>query len=81
MHGPNCAFIFQFSYGNPNDKLKDPSCCKLIPILCWRHCLKTMRIENLRGSIEEDTLKKYFFDNAEKLESFHYLKGSALPKV
>jgi hypothetical protein len=63
------------------DNLEDPSCCKLIPILCWRHCLKTIKIENSKGSTEEDTLKKYFFDNAEILESFHYLKGSASLKV
>jgi hypothetical protein len=75
------VLIFQFSYENPVDKLKDPNCYKFIPVICWRHCLKAIKIENLRGSIEEDTLKKYFSDNTEILESFHYLKRSALPEV
>ncbi|XP_059436206.1 uncharacterized protein LOC132169139 [Corylus avellana] len=70
---------FKFTYENPIYKLKSPSCCNLLPVLCWRHCLKTINIENLSGSIEEETLKKYFFENAEMLESFHYLKGSTLP--
>lgn len=70
--------ILQFSYGNPIDKLENLNCCKLLPDLCWRHCLKTIKIENFRGSIEEEPLNKYFFENAEILENLHYMKGSAL---
>ncbi|GLT55012.1 hypothetical protein SLA2020_281660 [Shorea laevis] len=52
---------FKFLYGNPIDKSENFNCCKFLPVLCWRHCLKTIKIENLRGSIEKETLKKYFW--------------------
>ncbi|XP_059433951.1 F-box/FBD/LRR-repeat protein At4g26340-like [Corylus avellana] len=64
---------FKFSYGNPIYKVKNRSCCKRLSVLCWRHCLKTVKIANSKGSAEEETLKKYFFKNAKILESFHYL--------
>ncbi|XP_059434101.1 putative F-box/LRR-repeat protein At5g02700 [Corylus avellana] len=64
---------FKFSYGNPIYKVKNRNCCKRLPVLCWRHCLKSVKIANSKGSVEEETLKKYFFNNAKILESFHYL--------
>ncbi|XP_059454254.1 FBD-associated F-box protein At3g52670-like [Corylus avellana] len=63
---------FKFSYEDRIYKLKNHSCCKLLPILCWRHCLKTVQIENYGGAIEKETLKRYFSKNAEILESFQY---------
>jgi hypothetical protein len=58
--------MFQFSYGNPIYKSEIPSCCKSLPVLCWRHCLKTVKIVNSKGSAEEETLK-VFFENAKIL--------------
>jgi hypothetical protein len=65
------TLVFQFSYENPVYKGKEnPNCCKLLPNLCWRHCLKTVKIEDSRGFADEEDLGKYFHENAKILKSF-----------
>ena len=73
---------FQFSYKKPTFDKENPSCCKFLPNPCWRHCLKTVTIENIRVRPDEETLKaeketleKYFYENAKFLESFQFLCG------
>ena len=75
----NSLLDFQFSYKNPILREENPSCCKFLPVPCWRHCLKTITIENFRASTNEETLKadeetleKYFYENAKILESFEF---------
>ncbi|XP_059455203.1 uncharacterized protein LOC132185447 [Corylus avellana] len=63
---------FQFSYEDHIYKSKKHNCCKLLPVLCWRHCLKTVKIEHCGGTIAKETLEYYFSTNAEILESFEY---------
>ncbi|XP_062158832.1 uncharacterized protein LOC133866329 [Alnus glutinosa] len=60
---------FKFSYETPVYKSKNPGCCKFLPILCWRHCLKTIKIDESGRSADVKALKKYFHKNAEILES------------
>ncbi|XP_030965768.1 uncharacterized protein LOC115986647 [Quercus lobata] len=73
---------FKFSYKKPIFDEENPSCCKFLPNPCWRHCLKTVTIENIRVRPDEETLKaeketleKYFYENAKFLESFQFLCG------
>ncbi|KAK7858232.1 putative f-box/lrr-repeat protein [Quercus suber] len=73
---------FKFSYKKPILDEENPSCCKFLPNPCWRHCLKTVTIENIRERADEETLKaeketleKYFYENAKFLESFLFLCG------
>jgi hypothetical protein len=73
------VLLFQFSY-DCICKSKSPSCCKLLPVLCWRHCLKTVQIEYYGEVIGKETLKRYFVDNAEILKCFQYRRGSGLPE-
>jgi hypothetical protein len=72
--------VFQFTYGGPVYKEKNPNCCKLLPILCWRHCLKTLKIKDFGGCANKKDLANYFFENAQTLESFQYFEGDALLK-
>uniref|UniRef100_A0A2N9EKW5 At1g61320/AtMIF1 LRR domain-containing protein n=1 Tax=Fagus sylvatica TaxID=28930 RepID=A0A2N9EKW5_FAGSY len=76
------TICFKFSYEKPILKGKKPSCCKFLPIPCWRHCLKSVMIENFRVLGDEETLKakeasleKYFKENAEILETFQFLRS------
>jgi hypothetical protein len=64
-----CMLLFQFSYGTPVYKLKNSSCCKFLPFPCWRHCLKTIKIDESERYENVKALKKYFYKNAEILES------------
>ncbi|KAG2668110.1 hypothetical protein I3760_15G144400 [Carya illinoinensis] len=66
---------FKFSYKKPIYKVENTNCCKLLPFPCWRHCLKTVQIESLRGSADKKSLKKYFYENAENLKRFKYVGG------
>jgi hypothetical protein len=66
--------LFQFSYETPVYKSKNPS-CKFFTAPCWRHCLKTVKIDESVGSIDIKTLKKYFHKNAEVLESILQFQG------
>uniref|UniRef100_A0A7N2L8A6 Uncharacterized protein n=1 Tax=Quercus lobata TaxID=97700 RepID=A0A7N2L8A6_QUELO len=59
-----------------------PSCCKLLLVPCWRHCLKSVITENSRIAADKETLKaeeigleKYFNENTKILESFQFLSG------
>ncbi|KAK7852036.1 hypothetical protein CFP56_040302 [Quercus suber] len=77
-----CFALFQFSYEKPIIEGEKPSCCKFLPIPCWRHCLKSVMIENFRLSADEETqkadeesLEKYFHENTESLESFQFLSS------
>jgi hypothetical protein len=65
--------VFQFSYENPVYKGESSNCCKLLQNPCWRHCLKTIQIEDFGGSGDKKALKKYFVENAEILEDFQYV--------
>ncbi|KAL0005355.1 hypothetical protein SO802_012916 [Lithocarpus litseifolius] len=76
---PNLSL--KFSYEKPILRGEKPSCCKLL-VPCWRHCLKSVIIENSRIAADEETLKaeeislqKYFYENTEILESFQFLSG------
>ncbi|GMY20406.1 putative F-box protein At1g49610 [Fagus crenata] len=76
------TICFKFSYEKPILKGKKSSCCKFLPIPCWRHCLKSVMIENFRVLGDEETLKakeasleKYFKENAEILETFQFLRS------
>ncbi|XP_062157566.1 uncharacterized protein LOC133865219 [Alnus glutinosa] len=60
---------FMFSYEAPIYKSKNPSCCKFLPVPCWRHCLKTIKIDYFGRYAYLKPLKKYFHKNAEILES------------
>ena len=62
---PNVVLLFQFSYEDRIFKSKNHSCCKLLPVLCWRHCLKTVQIEYYGEDIGKETLNRYFFKNSE----------------
>jgi hypothetical protein len=64
-----CMLLFQFSYEAPIYKSKNPSCCKFLPVSCWRHCLKTIKIDYFGRYAYLKPLKKYFRKNAEILES------------
>jgi hypothetical protein len=65
--------VFQFSYENPVYKGgENPNCCKLLLNLCWRHYLKTVKIEDSGGLVDEEDLRKYFYENAKVLKSFQY---------
>ncbi|KAL4637886.1 hypothetical protein ACB092_03G110100 [Castanea dentata] len=48
----------KFSYDKPILEGKKPSCCKFLPIPCWRHCLKSVMIENFRMSADEETQRQ-----------------------
>jgi hypothetical protein len=71
---------FQFSYENHVRKGENPSCCKFLPISCWRHCLKTVKIEESRASAYMKDLEEYFIKNAEILRSIQYSEGLVLLK-
>jgi hypothetical protein len=73
-------FMFQFSYESPFYNGVNPNCCKLLPISCWRHCLKTIEIEDFGELGDEEALDKYFLENAEILKSFQYFKEFVLLK-
>ena len=72
---------FQFSYGKPIHKRENPSCCKLLSFPCWRHCLKTVKIVNLRGFADREILNNYFVENAKTLENFQFHVGGIAWKV
>ncbi|XP_065631101.1 uncharacterized protein LOC111995127 [Quercus suber] len=70
---------FKFSYEKPILRGESYSCCKFLPDPCWRHCLKSVTIENCRAPANVETVKadkeileKYFFENAKILESFQF---------
>lgn len=70
---------FKFSYEKPILRGENYSCCKFLPDPCWRHCLKSVTIENCRAPANVETVKadkeileKYFFENAKILESFQF---------
>ncbi|GMY34621.1 F-box/FBD/LRR-repeat protein At3g52680-like isoform X1 [Fagus crenata] len=67
---------FKFSYEKPSYKGDNPSCCKFLPFPCWRHCLKTVKIDNFRGFADREILHKYFFENAKSLEDFQFYDGA-----
>ncbi|GMY20410.1 putative F-box protein At1g49610 [Fagus crenata] len=76
------SISFKFSYEKPILKGEKPSCCKFLPVPCWRHCLRSVMIENFRVSTNEETLKaveasleKYFHENTEILETFQFIPG------
>jgi len=76
------TICFKFSYEKPILKGKKPSCCKFLPVPCWRHCLRSVMIENFRVLGDEETLKakeasleKYFKENAEILETLQFLRS------
>jgi hypothetical protein len=53
--------VFQFSYENPIYKGREnPNCCKLLSDLCWRHCLKIVKIKDSGELADEENLQKYF---------------------
>ena len=72
--------VFQFSYESSFDKGANHNCCKFLTVSCWRHCLKTVKIEDFSKSADMETLKKYFFKNAKILSSFQYFKEFVLLK-
>uniref|UniRef100_A0A7N2L9H1 Uncharacterized protein n=1 Tax=Quercus lobata TaxID=97700 RepID=A0A7N2L9H1_QUELO len=74
--------LSKFSYEKPILRGAKPSYCKLLPVSCWRHCLKSVITENSRIATDKETLKaeetrleKYFNKNTEILESFQFLSG------
>ncbi|XP_050289688.1 uncharacterized protein LOC126727820 [Quercus robur] len=66
---------FEFSYRKPIYKEENPSCGKFLPFPCWRHCLKTVKIESLKGHVDREILYKYFSGNAKTLENFQFHVG------
>uniref|UniRef100_A0A7N2LR32 F-box domain-containing protein n=1 Tax=Quercus lobata TaxID=97700 RepID=A0A7N2LR32_QUELO len=66
---------FKLSYEKPIYKGENPSCCKFLPFPCWRHCLKTVKIDSLKGYTDEELLYKYFSENAKTLEDFQFHVG------
>ncbi|XP_030967425.1 uncharacterized protein LOC115987951 [Quercus lobata] len=71
---------FKFSYEKPILGGENSSCCKFLPVPSWRHCLKSVTIENFRAFTNVETLKadeefleKYFYENAKFLESFQFI--------
>ncbi|XP_050279352.1 uncharacterized protein LOC126720657 isoform X3 [Quercus robur] len=71
---------FKFSYEKPILGGENSSCCKFLPVPSWRHCLKSVMIENFRAFTNVETLKadeefleKYFYENANFLESFQFI--------
>ncbi|XP_050285747.1 uncharacterized protein LOC126725216 isoform X2 [Quercus robur] len=66
---------FELSYEKPIYKGENPSCCKFLPFPCWRHCLKTVKIDSLKGYGDEELLYKYFSENAKTLEDFQFHVG------
>ena len=74
----NGLLLFQLSYENiekPIYKGENPSCCKFLPFPCWRHCLKTVKIDGLKGYGDEELLYNYFSENAKTLEDFQLYVG------
>ena len=67
--------LYFSSYRKPIYKEENPSCCKFLPFPCWRHCLKTVKIESLKGHVDRAILYKYFSENAKSLESFQFHVG------
>jgi hypothetical protein len=59
---------FQFSYENHVRKGENPSCCKFLPVSCWRHCLKTVKIEDqyIASALMKD-LEEYFIKGASNI--------------
>ncbi|XP_059455205.1 uncharacterized protein LOC132185450 [Corylus avellana] len=71
---------FKFSYENRVRKGENPNCCKFLPVSCWRHCLKTIKIEESRASAYMKDLEKYFIKNAEILRNIQFSKRPVLPE-
>ncbi|XP_059455204.1 uncharacterized protein LOC132185448 [Corylus avellana] len=71
---------FQFSYENHVRKGENLNCCKFLPVSCWRHCLKTIKIEESEASAYVKPLETYFIKNAEILRSIQYSEGLVLLK-
>ena len=74
MQLTGCLY-FQFSYRKPIYKEENPSCCRFLPFPRWRHCLKTVKIESLKGHADREILHKYFSEYAKTLENFQFHVG------
>ena len=60
----------------PIYKGENPSCCKFLPFPCWRHCLKTIKIDSLTGYADIEILYMYFSENTKTLEDFQFHVGA-----
>lgn len=71
--GFHSLFQFDFVYKKSIDSRAetDQSCCR-IPVKCWRHSLRKVRIRNLKHMGEAEKLKT-LFESSETLETIEGL--------
>lgn len=62
----------KFQYEKMVERKESPCFCTSLPIICWRHCLKEVKMENFRGAEEERDVKNFFLENAEILEKIDF---------
>ncbi|KAF5466490.1 hypothetical protein F2P56_016410 [Juglans regia] len=59
---------FKFIYKKLTERGEDSCGCRSVPIICWRHCLQEIEVENVSEAEERNKLTKFFWENAKILE-------------